>query len=156
MASVSNVTLAIANGSSSLMKSATVSGTLTFDASDVGKKYHLAIALVGEDKSGDTLPSTDPVGDDEIYAFTWGLLLAKKPYKVITVAAAGSQPFTETRSVNAVKLDEDPGKLLPNGEVDINTPLPGLPLRDEVYARATLSGAPVSARSATLTVGIGA
>jgi hypothetical protein len=156
MASISNVTMSIATGTSSIARSVTVNGTLTFDASDVGRTYRLAIALVGEDKSGDKLPASDPVGDDDIYDFKWGIVpLLIKPYKSITVAAPGTQTFSETRSVNNVKLDEDTGTVPVNYEPDINTPLPGFPRRDEVYARATLGMAPVSARSTTVIAGIG-
>ncbi len=151
MASVSGVSMSIANGTSSLARNVTVSGTMSFDASDVGRTYHLAISLFGEDKSGDNLPAGDPVGDDEIYGYKWGVLLLQKPYRVVTVAAAGSVPFTETRSVSNAKLDEDTGTVAPN----VQPPLPGLPRRDEVYARATLSGAPVSARSSTVIAGWG-
>ena len=151
MASISGVTMSIASGTSSTARNVTVNGTLSFDASDVGKTYHLGIALFGEDKSGDNLPATDPVGDDEIYVYKWGALLTQKPYKVVTVSAAGNVPFTETRPVSNAKLDEDTGTVAPN----VQPPLPGLPRKDEVYARATLSGAPVSARSATVTAGFG-
>jgi hypothetical protein len=155
MASISNVTMSIANGTSSIARNVTVNGTMTFDANDVGKTYRLGIALVGEDLVGDKLPSGDPVGDDDVYDFKWGFLLNQKPYKTITVAAAGTQTFTETRSVSNVKLDEDPGKVELNAEPDINTPLPGFPRKDEVYARATLGLAPVIARSPTVIAGIG-
>jgi hypothetical protein len=151
MASVSGVTMSIANGSSSLARNVTVSGTMSFDASDVGHTYHLAISLFGEDKSGDNLPASDPVGDDEIYVYKWGVPLTQKSYKVVTVSAPGSVPFTETRSVSNAKLDEDTGTVAPN----VDPPLPGLPRRDEVYAKATLTGAPVSARSATVIAGFG-
>ena len=151
MASISGVSMSIANTSSTTSRNVTVTGTMSFDASDVGRSFHLAISLFGEDKSGDNLPSGDPVGDDEIYAYKWGLLLGAKPYKVVTVSAAGSVPFTETRAVSNAKLDEDPGTI----PVNFDPPLPGVPRADEVYARATLSGAPVSARSATVTAGWG-
>ncbi len=155
MASVSNVTMSVA-GASAITSNVTVNGTLTFDASDVGKTYHLAITLVGEDPVGDKLPSGDPVGDDDVYAFTWGPLpMFKKPYRAITVTAPGTQTFSETRALNSSKLDEDAGLVPVNYRPDINTPLPGIPRRDEMYARAMLSGAPVSARSATVVTGIG-
>lgn len=151
MASVSGVTMSIANGSSSLARNVTVSGTMSFDASDVGRTYRLGISLFGEDKSDDKLPAGDPVGDDDVYDFKWGFLLAQKPYKVVTVSAPGSVPFSETRSVSNAKLDEDTGTVSPN----VDPPLPGLPRRDEVYALATLTGAPVSARSSTVIAGFG-
>ena len=155
MATFSGVTMSIANGSSTTARNVTVNGTLNFDASDVGRTYHLAISLFGEDKSDDHLPVGDETGDDEVYAYKWGFLLTQKPYKVVTVSAPGAVPFTETRAVSDVKLNEDPGDTSNAKEADIHTPLPGLPLRDELYARATLTGAPVSARSATVTSGFG-
>jgi hypothetical protein len=57
--------------------------------------------------------------------------------------------------VSNTKLDEDPGKTDPSGEADIDTPLPGLPRKDELYAKATLSVPSVSARSATVIAGFG-
>jgi hypothetical protein len=155
MPTISGVTMSIASGSSTTARNVTVSGTLAFDASDVGRTYHLGISLFGEDRSGDHLPVGDPMGDDEIFAYKWGFLLTQKPYKVIAVSAAGAVPFTETRAVTNAKLDEDPGDTSNAAEADIHTPLPGMPLRDELYARATLTAAPVSARSATITSGFG-
>lgn len=153
MASVSNISMSLANGSSTSTRNVTVTGTITFDASEVGKSYRLEIQLFGEDKVGDTLPAGDPVGDDSLYTFTWGTLLNKKPYKQFTVAAAGPQTFTETRAVSNDKLDEDPGQVK-IGEADINTPL-YMPRQDEVYAKVILSGTPISARSSTVIAGIG-
>lgn len=154
MASVSNVSLALAEGSPTATTSVTVGGTLTFDAGDVGKTYRLEIVLLGEDKSGDKLPAGDPLGDDTLYTFSWGFFPFMKAYKTVTVAAAGSLPFTETRMVTDTKLDEDSGNVQIASPDNGNTPL-YMPRKDEVYARATLSGAPVTARSATVTAGIG-
>lgn len=155
MATISGVTMSIANGSSTAARNVTVSGTMKFDAGDVGRTYHLSIGLFGEDARDDHLPVGDDVGDDDVFAFKWGFLLTQKPYKVVTVSAPGAVPFSETRAVSNVKLDEDPGDTSNAKEADIHTPLPGLPLRDELYARATLTAAPVSARSATVTSGFG-
>ncbi len=153
MASVSNIAMSIANGSSTSSRNVTVTGTMTFDTSEVGKSYRLEIKLLGEDKVGDKLPAGDPVGDDEIYTFSWGTLLNKKAYKQFTVAAAGPQTFTETRAVSNGSLDEDSGQVK-IGEADINTPL-FFPRQDEVYARVSLSGTPSTARSSTVIAGIG-
>lgn len=153
MATVNNVTLTISNGSSSSTKNVTVSGNFVFDAGEIGKSFRQEIKIFGEDKSGDNLASTDAVGDDELYTFTWGSLFIKLPYKQFVVNAAGSMAFTETRAINAEKLDEDGGKVIV-GYADINTPI-YMPRADEVYARVTLSGAPVTARSATVIAGIG-
>ena len=131
----------------------TVAGTLTFDASDVGKSYRLEIKLYGEDKTGDALPSGDAVGDDLIYTYKFTGPLLQLPFKTITVAAAGSINFSEKRSINTGTLDEDPGTVVV-GWADINTPIL-MPRKDEVYAMVTLSGSPVTKKSATVVSGIG-
>jgi hypothetical protein len=156
MASVSGVTMSIVNGSSSTARNVTVKGTLTFDASDVGRTYHLSIGLFGEDKSDDKLPAGDPVGDDQIYGFLWSGFPLPKSYKAYPVAAPGTVVFAETRSVANTKLDEDPGTWQPAFDPDHGqTPPPPMPRRDEVYARATLAVPTVSARSSTVIAGFG-
>uniref|UniRef100_UPI004055C8CE hypothetical protein n=1 Tax=Candidatus Electronema sp. TaxID=2698783 RepID=UPI004055C8CE len=151
MAAVSNVSLSITDGSTTETKTVAVSGTLTFEESDIGKNYRLAIKLFGEDLDGDNLPNTDPAGDDELYTFMFGSFF-KSLYKSITVAAAGSQSFTELRTISKEKLDEDSGNILVKPPV-IGLPPVKLPRTDEVYAKVTLSVAPYSstARSATVT-----
>src|SRR5687768_10530533 len=110
MASLSNIALALANGPTSATRNVTVTGTMNFDAGDVGQTYRLAITVLGEDKPGDSLPAGDAPGDDQLYQFKWGgNLLSQKPYRQITVAAAGLQAFTETRPVLGETLDEDTG-----------------------------------------------
>ena len=146
MASLTNVSLSITSGATSSASNVNVTGTLGFDASEVGKTYRLEIKLFGEDKADDNRPSSDAVGDDELYTFRWGIF---NPYKTIVVTAAGTQTFSETRSISAEKLDEDSGTVKV-GQADINTPI-FMPRADELYARAVLSGAPVSARSQTIT-----
>ena len=153
MASVSNVTLSLGNGPSSDTTNVTVGGTLSFDASEVGKTYRMEIVVMGEDLAGDNLPSSDSGSDDSLYTFKWGSLFLAKPYKQITVMAAGSQPFTETRAVSATTLDEDPGKVYVT-DADINTPV-YMSRTDEVYARVTVTSVPATARSATVVTGIG-
>ncbi|NKE70316.1 hypothetical protein [Candidatus Manganitrophus noduliformans] len=153
MASVSNIVMSLSAGSTASTANVTVTGTMTFEASEVGKSFRMEIGIFGEDKSGDKLPAGDPVGDDLLYPFQWGFLLPKKPYKQFTVMAAGPQTFTETRSISNEKLDEDPGKVK-IAEADINTPV-YFPRQDEVYAKVSLSGSPVSARSSTVIAGIG-
>lgn len=132
----------------------TVAGSMTFDASDVGKTYRLEIELYGEDLSGDNLPSGDSGADDLISTYTWlagGLIL--RPYKAVTVLAAGSVSYSEKRAIDTSKLDEDPGTQIV-GWADINTPII-MPRADEVYARVTLSGSPVTKRSTTVQAGFG-
>lgn len=133
-------------------RSVTVSATMTFDAGDVGKTYRLEIKLYGEDLSGDKLPAGDSVGSDVIYTYSWATPFVVS-YKSVTVAAAGSVAFIETRNVAVTLLDEDTGTEV-IGWADINTPIL-MPRKDEVYARVTLSGAPVTKRSDTVVAGIG-
>lgn len=144
MVSVSNVSLST-SASSSAQTSVTVSGTLNFDAGDVGRTYQMAIKIFGEDKADDQLPNDDEVGDDEIFAFLW----SSGPVKPISVTKAGPQPFTETRAVSASSVDEDKGSIK-IGVINI----PGDPIfrsrRDEIYAKVLLSSATISARSATV------
>ena len=140
MASISNVSLAISSGN------VTVSGTMQFDAGEVGKSYRLEIKLFGEDKAGDNLPSGDPIGDDEIHTFRWGTnIFNNKPYKQFTIATAGPQLFTETRALSEENRNEDSGNVMTG-----TTPPVPIMRADEIYAKVTLSGSPVSLRSATV------
>lgn len=153
MASLSTptVTLGATNGSK---RDVTVAGTMSFDASDVGRTYRLEISLYGEDLAGDVLPSGDSGADDLISTFMWvsgGLLL--RSYKAVTVLAAGSVNYSEKRAIETSKLDEDAGQELV-GWADIHTPI-YMPRADEVYAQVTLGTAPVTKRSATVQSGIG-
>lgn len=75
MASVSDISSSVAAGSTGTTKNVTVSGTLSFDAGEVDKPDRLEIQLFGGDEQGDTLPSTDAVGDD-VYA---GVTLSSVP-----------------------------------------------------------------------------
>jgi hypothetical protein len=159
MAAVSNVSLSIGDSSTANSKDVTVSGTLTFDTGDVGKNYRLEIKLFGEDAEGDRLPDTDPAGDDELYTFIFWLTSTgwlPRPYKQISVTAAGSQPFTYTRTISSGTLDEDSGNIVvPPSSIGLPPP-PPLPRFDEVYAKVTLSVAPSSssARSKNTVTGI--
>lgn len=132
----------------------TVAGSMSFDASDVGRTYRLEIELYGEDLAGDKLPSGDSGADDLISTFMWlasGVLL--RSYKAVTVLAAGTVNYSEKRAIDTAKLDEDAGTGIV-GWADINTPIL-MPRADEVYAKVTLGMAPVTKRSATITAGIG-
>lgn len=150
MASLSNISLSTGAGNNADTSTVTVTGTMNFDASEVGKSYRLEIKIFGEDKAGDNLPAGDAVGDDELYTFRWNVLF---PYRTIQVTAAGAKTFSETRTISSATLDEDSGKVK-IGDADINTPVFS-PRGDEFYARAVLSGAPVTAKSPTLkTVGV--
>jgi len=153
MATLSTPTITL-GAISSGKRDVTVAGTMTFDASDVGRTYRLQIELFGEDLAGDHLPSGDSGADDLISTFTWlagGLLL--RPYKAVSVLAAGSVNYSEKRAIDTAKLDEDAGTEIV-GWADINTPII-MPRSDEVYAQVTLGVAPVSKRSATMQAGIG-
>ncbi|MDR7272195.1 hypothetical protein J2X20_004869 [Pelomonas saccharophila] len=149
--STPTITLGAVNGSK---RDVTVAGTMTFDASDVGRTYRLEIELFGEDLAGDHLPSGDSGADDLISTFTWlagGLIL--RPYKAVSVLAAGTVNYSEKRAIDTAKLDEDAGTEIV-GWADINTPII-MPRSDEVYAQVTLGMAPVSKRSVTTQAGFG-
>lgn len=76
-----------------------------------------------------------------------------RPYKAVTVLAAGTLNYAEKRAIDTAKLDEDSGAEIV-GWADIDTPIV-LPRPDEVCARVTLGMAPVTKRSATVQAGIG-
>lgn len=154
MASVSNVSLSIVNGPTPSTKNVTVSGTMTFDASEAGKAFHLEIKLRGEDLPGDKLPAADAVNDDDLYTFQWGNSWPLKSYKHIAAASPGSHPFSEVRAISTTILDEDAGKIQVGQDPNTGAPLL-MPCKDEIYAKVTLSGAPVSSRSPTATLGAG-
>jgi len=146
-------------GTTANKRNVTVAGSVTFDASDVGKTFRLEIKLFGDDFSGDKLPSGDSVSDDELYTFSFpgvpippGNFVLPRPYKAIAVASAGTVNYSELRKVDVGVLDEDPGVVQA-----LDPPLPPtqLPRKDEVYARVTVSGVPVSAMSPTLDASIG-
>lgn len=150
--STPTVTLgAIASGK----RDVTVAGTMTFTASDVGHTYRLGIELYGEDLAGDHLPSGDSGADDLISTFMWlgGGVLLLRPYKAVSVLAAGTVNFSEKRAIDTSKLDEDGGTEIV-GWADINTPII-MPRSDEVYAQVTLTTAPISKRSSTVQAGFG-
>jgi hypothetical protein len=153
MATLSTPTITL-GATSSGKRDVTVAGTMNFDVSDVGRTYRLEIKLYGEDLSGDNLPSGDSGADDLISTYMWpvgGLLI--RPYKAVTVLAAGAVNFSEKRAIDTSKLDEDAGTVVV-GWADINTPII-MPRADEVYAQVTLSAAPVTRRSTTAQAGIG-
>ena len=70
----------------------TVAGTITFDAGDVGKTYRLEIKLFGDDSASDNRPAADSAADDLIYTYQWTppFLFLPRPFKAITVTAAGN------------------------------------------------------------------
>lgn len=153
MATLTTPTLTL-GATSSGKRDVTVAGTMSFDAGDVGRTYRLEIMLYGEDLAGDNLPAGDSGADDLISTYMWpvgGLLI--RPYKAVTVLAAGSVNFSEKRAIDVTKLDEDPGTQIV-GWADINTPII-MPRADEVYAQVTLSAAPTTKRSATVQGGLG-
>lgn len=153
MATLSNPTVTLGSISGD-KRDVTVAGKMTFDASDVGRTYRLEIQLYGEDLDGDSLPADDSGADDLISTYMWsggGVFL--RPFKSVTVAAAGTVSYSEKRAIDTGRLDEDAGKVKV-GMADINTPV-YMPRADEVYAQVTLGTAPVSKRSTTVQAGIG-
>jgi hypothetical protein len=144
MATISDVAIAVAGGQTSETSDVTVSGAMTFVSSDVGKKYRLEIKLHGDDSPTDNRPLDDGVSDDDLYTYRFGPRGAE--YMLVSVTAAGSQTFSETRTLQNAILNEDSGKG-PGPEPGKNNPNPQA-RADEVYARATLFGAGMTARSA--------
>lgn len=131
----------------------TVAGTMTFDASDVGRTYRLEIQLMGEDLAGDNLPDGDSAADDHLSTFLWLSGGVPRAFRTVHVVAAGSVSYSEKRAIETARLDEDAG-LKKVGMADIHTPV-YMPRADEVYAQVTLGTAPVTQRSATVQAGIG-
>ena len=131
----------------------TVAGSITFDAGDVGKTFRLEIKLFGEDQGSDQLATGDALGDDLLYVYTFPSLLLPRPFKNVTVTAAGTVNYAEKRAVATALLDEDAGKVQ-IGEADIHSPV-FMPRSDEVYASVTLSTTSLTRRSATVAAGIG-
>ena len=150
MASVSNVSLSIGSGSSPTARSVKVTGTLNFDPSDVGKGFRLQIKLFGEDRPDDDLDAGDAPGDDELYTFRWPPPFPLLNFTIVNAMSAGSQGFTEARSILSEALDEDPGDI---GDQDMPRPILK-PRVDEIYARVVLTRE-VSARSPTVIAHLG-
>jgi hypothetical protein len=152
MPTLSTPTLTLGSTVSS-KRDVTVAGTITFDAGDVGKSFRLEIKLFGEDKSGDKLPASDAVGDDLIYTYKWTnpFLIFPKAYQTFSVSAAGDVSYSEKRAIATTVLDEDTGNVSHMvGGVLLQTPR-----ADEVYANVTLSGSPVTSKTATVASGFG-
>ncbi|WP_140636497.1 hypothetical protein [Methylibium rhizosphaerae] len=150
MPTLSTPTLTLGNTVNN-KRNVTVAGSVSFDAGDVGKTYRLEIKLFGDDFSGDKLPSGDSVFDDELYTYSFaGVSPLPRPYKVLAVAAAGTVNYSEVRTIDVGLLDEDGGVIMTNTD----PPLP-IPRKDEVYARVTVSGAPVSVNSPTIDASFG-
>jgi hypothetical protein len=131
----------------------TVAGTITFDAGDVGKTYRLEIKLFGDDSASDNRPAADSAADDLIYTYQWTppFLFLPRPFKAITVTAAGNVSYSEKRAVASAALDEDSGVV----SNMVGGVLIQMPRSDEVYAAVTIAGAPVTVNTATVTAGIG-
>lgn len=152
MASINNpvVTLGSSSGSG---RNVTVTGTLNFDASDVGRTYKLEIGVYGDDSASDNRPSDDSAADDLIYTFKWTAIPFPRPYKNITVLVAGSMAINETRLISNDTLNEDKGNVI-IAEPAPQSPVP-FPRSDEIYAKVTLGSASISKNTPPLQVGIG-
>lgn len=151
MPTLSTPTLTLGNTVNN-KRNVTVAGSVSFDAGDVGKTYRLEIKLFGDDFSGDKLPSGDSVFDDELYTYSFGgVSYLPRPYKVLAVAAAGTVNYSEVRTIDVGLLDEDGGVIM----TDFDPPLPDIPRKDEVYARVSVSGTPVSVNSPTIDASFG-
>ncbi|WP_088282662.1 hypothetical protein [Ideonella sp. A 288] len=152
MASIVNPLVTVANSSGN-SRNVTVTGTLNFDASDVGRTYKLEIGVYGDDSASDNRPSDDSSADDLIYTFKWTAIPFPRPYKNITVLVAGNVAINETRSISNDTLDEDKGIVI-LGKPAPQSPVP-FPRSDEIYAKVTLGSASISKNTPPLQVGIG-
>lgn len=132
-------------------RNATVVGSITFDAADVGRTFRFAIALHGHDLPGDNLPAGDPAGNELLYTFMWAGTPLFSPFKGMVCSAAGTLPYSETRSISAGTFDEDSGVVT---TIIQNVPIQ-MPRRDEVYARVSLTTPPVTGTSPTVIASFG-
>ncbi len=144
MATISDVGISVAGGQDRDTSDVTVSGTMNFVSGEVGKTYRLEITLRGDDWPDDNRPLGDDANDDDVYTYKFAPRGAE--FTLVTVTAPGAQTFSETRTLQSATLDEDSGKH-DLRKPDKWTPNP-YPRADEVYARVTLFGVGMTARSA--------
>ncbi|MEP6637666.1 MAG: hypothetical protein ABJB97_13160 [Acidobacteriota bacterium] len=128
MAKIKSTELAVAQGSQSNKAKVTVKSQVEFTQGDTGD-WKVGINLFGDD-------TADGGGTPLIYTFKFGnSIFVQKDFKIIQ-ATPGEMQITESREINWGVLDEDPGEKKPQ-----NAPpgSPGLPLKDEVFAKVTLT-----------------
>ena len=128
MAKIKNTAITVAQGSQSNKAKVTVKSTVEFTQADTGE-WKVGINLFGDD-------TADGNGTPLIYTFKFGNnIFLQKDFKIIQ-ATPGEIPIAESREINWTVLDEDPGTKAPQ-----NAPpgSPGVPLKDEVFAKVTLT-----------------
>lgn len=125
MAKIKSTKLTVAQGSLSNKAKVTVKSQVEFTQADTGD-WKVGINLFGDD-------TPDSGGTPLIYTFKFGFL--QKDFKIIQ-ATPGEVQIAESREINWGVLDEDPGEKIPQ-----NAPQgsPGVPLKDEVFAKVTLT-----------------
>lgn len=126
MAKIKTTVLTVAQGSQSNKAKVTVKSQVEFTQADTGD-WKVGINLFGDD-------TADGGGTPNIYTFKFGNFLQKD--FIIIQATPGEMPINESREINWGVLDEDPGEKKPQ-----NAPpgSPGVPLKDEVFAKVTLT-----------------
>jgi len=126
MAKIKSTKLTVAQGSQSNKAKVTVKSQVEFTPDDTGD-WKVGINLFGDD-------TADGGGTPQIYTFKFGNFI-QKDFKTIQ-ATPGELEINESREIDWGVLDEDPGTKAPQ-----NAPpgAPGVPLKDEVFARVTLT-----------------
>lgn len=127
MAKIKSIQLAVGQGSQSNKAKVTVKSTVEFTQADAGA-WKVGINLFGDD-------TANSGGTPLIYTFKFGSFFLQNDFMIIQ-ATPGEMPITESREINWGVLDEDPGTKIPQ-----NAPpgSPGVPLKDEVFAKVTLT-----------------
>jgi hypothetical protein len=127
MAKIKSTELAVVQGSQRSKAKVTVKSRVEFTTDDTGD-WKVGINLFGDDIA-------EGGGTPLIYTFKFGSFVLQKDFKIIQ-ATPGEMQITESREINWGVLDEDPGTKKPQ-----NAPpgAPGLPLKDELFAKITLT-----------------
>jgi len=128
MAKIKSTVLTVAQGSQSNKAKVTVKSLVEFTQGDTGD-WKVGINLFADD-------TADDGGTPKIYTFKFGNSFPlQKDFKIIQ-ATPGEMPIAESREIDWGVLDEDPGTKKP-----LNAPpgAPGVPLKDEVFAKVTLT-----------------
>ena len=126
MAKIKSTKLTVGQGSQSNKAKVTVKSQVEFTQPDTGD-WKVGINLFGDD-------TAEGGGTAQIYTFKFGNFI-QKDFKIIQ-ATPGELEINESREIDWVVLDEDPGEKKPQ-----NAPQgsPGVPLKDEVFAKVTLT-----------------
>jgi hypothetical protein len=128
MAKIKSTKLAVGQGSQSNKAKITVKSQVEFTEADTGD-WKVGINLFADD-------TADHGGTPKIYTFKFGNTFPLQKDFMIIHATPGEMPIAESREIDWGVLDEDPGEKKPQ-----NAPQgsPGVPLKDEVFAKVTLT-----------------